>query len=152
MDTTDPVAPVPDRSGTLQGLRARAEAVPNWLRALSVLAAWLSAVLARSQFGEPVTGPLTAALFVALFGFALFAHWPVFTFDGPLPFSDAGLHASGGRVIAWERVLAVEPLGDKDLEAVLDDGQRVKVRVRGNRTRAELRTALAHRKPEAVRF
>jgi hypothetical protein len=133
-------------------LRARAEALPNWVRALSAVGTWVAAVVARWQFGEPVTGPLTSALFVVVLGFTLFAHWPVFAFDGPLPFSELGLHVSGGRVLPWDDVVAVEPLGDKDLEAVLAGGERRKVRVRGAHTREEFRRLIARYRPGIVRF
>ncbi|HUH08038.1 MAG TPA: hypothetical protein VML96_09555 [Egibacteraceae bacterium] len=130
----------------MERLLAEAERIPNSARALIALLLPLIA-FATAAFRSPAL----IALFIAWSALTLFAHAPVFAFEGPLPFSSAGVHA-GGRVHDWSQVTAVEPFGEKDLHAVLSDGQRVRLRVRGRRTRAQLREALARHKPEAVRF
>ncbi|HUH07477.1 MAG TPA: hypothetical protein VML96_06680 [Egibacteraceae bacterium] len=130
----------------MQVLLGAAERVPNWVRAALAIGLPVVAFLTAAA-----RSPVMIAVFLAWSALTLMAHAPVFAFDGPLPFSSAGLHAAG-RVHEWSHVIAVEPLGDKDLCAVLADGQRVRLRVRGRRTREQLREALARHKPEAVRF
>lgn len=132
-------------------LVSASERLPTWVRVTSMVALWPAAVLARVAYREPVWWPVTGAVFVVLSLFALWAHIPVFRFDGPLPFSELGVHVSG-EVHAWERVRNVRERGDKDLEAVLDDGTTLRLRVRGARTREDFRDSLARYKPDAVAF
>jgi hypothetical protein len=131
-------------------LARASERLPNWVRAVSLLGAWLSAVLVRFVYEQPAF-PFAVALFVVLSLFALWAHVPALTFDGPLPFSDLGVHMSG-EVHPWDEVETIAPLGDKDLQAVLADGRTVKLRVRGAHTREEFRTYARRHKPDAVAF
>jgi hypothetical protein len=126
-------------------LRA-AERIPNPVRVLAIAVLPVLAFVTAS-----FRSPLTVALFLVWSAVTLAVHAPVFVFDGPLPFSDAGVHAAG-RVHDWDEIVAVEPLGDKDLQAVLADGDRLKLRVRGRRSRGDFREALARHKPEALRF
>lgn len=134
----------------LQPLIRASEGVPNGLRAASILVLPVLAFATNAALGTAWLAPLFVA-FVALSLFTLFAHIPVLRFDGPLPFSELGVHVRG-EVHDWGEVAMVEPAGEKDLEAVLTDGRRLPLRVRGSRSRDELRVALARYKPDAVRF
>lgn len=131
-------------------VRQASERLPNGLRATSILVLPLLAFATNFSLGSPAAWPLAAA-FVALTVFALWAHLPVLMFDGPLAFSARGVHRSD-RIYPWERVSAVEPGEGRDLVAVLDDGERVKVRVRGARSHEQYRELLARYKPDAIRF
>lgn len=131
-------------------VRHASEGLPNWVRAVSILVLPLLAFATNYSLGTPASGPLTVA-FVALSVFTLWAHLPVVLFDGPLPFSPRGVHRSD-RIYPWEHVAAVEPGEGRDLVAVLDDGERVRLRVRGARTHEQYRRLVARYKPEAVRF
>lgn len=124
--------------------------LPTWVRATSILILPVVAFATNASLGTPALGPLFA-VFVGLSAFALFAHLPVMQFDGPLPFSDLGIHAHGD-IVAWSEVARVEALGERDLVAVLTDDRMIRLRVRGARTRGELAAALARHKPEAVAF
>lgn len=124
----------------------RARRAPNWLRALFAVALPFIAFGAAAQ-----RSPATAAVFVAWLLATLWLHAPVFAFDGPLPFSSLGLHVSGD-VHPWDDVVRVEPNGDRDLQAVLADGSTVRVRVKGGRTREDLRRALAEHRPDRIAF
>jgi hypothetical protein len=126
------------------------ERLPNSVRAVSILALPFLAFVTNASLGTPAVAPLFV-LFVALTGFALWAHLPVLVFSGPLPFSDRGVHRSD-QIYEWERVEAIEPGAGRDLVAVLDDGQRVRLRVRGDRTHEQYRALVTRYKPEAVRF
>jgi hypothetical protein len=134
----------------LARLLSASERLPTWVRAASVCLLPVVAFATNVALGSPAASPMIA-LFLALSLFALFAHAPVFAFDGPLPFSALGVHVGGG-VTPWSAVERIEPLGEKDLAAVLFDGSRLKVRVRGRRTREEFAAAIARHKPEAARF
>jgi hypothetical protein len=134
----------------LQRLYRTSERLPNRVRAVAVLALPVLAFATNAALGTPWVGPLFAA-FVALTLFTLYAHLPVFAWDGPLPFSDQGVHLAG-EVHPWAEVDAVEPGAGRNLQAVLRDGRRLTLRVRGARTWDEFRTAVARHKPEAVRF
>jgi hypothetical protein len=131
-------------------LLAASERLPNWLRAASIIVLPLLAFATNAALGTPWVGPLFV-LFVLLTLFALFAHAPVFAWDGPLPFSDQGIHVAG-TVHPWTEVSAVRPADGRNLEAVLEDGQTLRLRVRGARTWDELRAAVARHKPQAAQF
>jgi hypothetical protein len=127
------------------------ERLPNRVRAVAVLTLPFVAFATNAALGTPAVGPLFA-LFVALTLFTLWAHLPVFAFSGPLPFSDQGLHVAG-EVHPWDRVATIEPAEDgRNLRAVLDDGRRVRLRVRGAHTHDEFRDIVRRHKPEAVAF
>ncbi len=132
-----------------RALRA-SERLPNSVRAVSILALPFVAFATNAALGTRGVVPLFV-LFVALSVFALWAHLPVFTFSGPLPFSDRGIHRSD-RVYPWESVDAIEPGEGRDLVAILDDGERVRLRVRGDRTHEQYREIVNRYKPEAIRF
>jgi hypothetical protein len=126
------------------------ERLPNSVRAVSILALPFVAFATNASLGSPAVWPLFV-VFVALSMFALWAHLPVFVFSGPLPFSDRGVHRSD-RIYPWERVTSIEPGEGRDLVAVLDDGERVRLRVRGDRTHDQYREIVNRHKPEAVHF
>jgi hypothetical protein len=130
----------------MNALLRAAERVPNWFRATSILALPLVAYWAASQ-----KAPLPSTVFVAWSAIVLAVHAPVFFFDGPLPVSSLGVHHSGD-IHSWDDVVRIEPLGDKDLQAVLADGQTVQVRVKGRRTREDLREAISAHKPASIAF
>jgi len=104
----------------------------------------------NASLGSALTGPLFVA-FVALTAFVLFAHLPVLTFDGPLPFSERGIHVRG-EIHPWDTVVGIEPIGERDLQGLLADGSRVRLRARGARTRQELKRALGMYRPDLARF
>jgi hypothetical protein len=131
-------------------LLAASERLPTWVRVASIVALPLLAFATNASLGTPWLAPLFVA-FVALTLFALFAHAPVFAWDGPLPFSDQGIHLAG-EVHPWTQVTAIRPADGRNLEAVLADGQTLRLRVRGNRTWDDLRAAVARHKPQAVQF
>jgi hypothetical protein len=131
-------------------VRQASERLPNRARAVSILVLPLLAFATNASVGTAAVRPLSVA-FVALSLFTLWAHLPVLLFDGPLPFSARGVHRSD-RIYPWEHVTAVEPGEGRDLVAVLDDGERVRLRVRGARTHEQYRDLVARYKPEAIRF
>ncbi|MDP8930362.1 MAG: hypothetical protein M3O70_17790, partial [Actinomycetota bacterium] len=92
---------------------------------------------------------------VGLAAFTAFANLPAIGFDGPLPFSSVGLHVRG-EVFRWDQVVRVEAGGaHRRLHAVVVvDGQEavVPLRVRGERTWDDFRSALARHAPEKVGF
>jgi len=130
----------------MDSLLRATERVPNWIRAATVLILPALAYWAAVQ-----KAPVPSAIFVAWSAVTLLVHAPVFAFDGPLPVSELGVHHSG-EIHAWDMVAGIEPLGEKDLQAVLADGRTVKLRVRGRRTREDLRQAIAAYAPTAIRF
>jgi hypothetical protein len=140
-------------SELMDALFRASQALPTWVRVASISLLPVVAFFTNAALGTGAFPPMVAA-FLGLSVLALWAHLPVFRFDGPMPFSDLGVHASGGRIIPWDEVQAVEPLegAEKDLEAVLVDGERVKLRVRGARTREEFRAALSRHRPDLVKF
>jgi hypothetical protein len=130
----------------MESLLRATERVPNWIRAVSVLI-----LPALAYWAAVEKEPVPSAIFVVWSVVTLVVHAPVFAFDGPLPVSELGVHHSG-EIHAWDTVTAVEPLGEKDLQAVLADGRTVKMRVRGRRTREDLRRAIAAYAPTTIRF
>lgn len=126
------------------------ERLPNSVRAVSIVVLPFVAFATNASLGTTAAPPL-AVLFVALTAFALWTHLPVLVFAGPLPFSDRGVHRSD-RIYPWERVAAIEQGEDRGLVAVIDDGERVRLRVRGDRTPEQYREIVARYKPEAIRF
>jgi hypothetical protein len=132
-----------------RALRA-SERLPAGLRVASIVVLPFVAFATNAALGTPAVMPLFT-LFVVLTGVALWTHLPVLTFDGPLPFSDQGIHVAG-EVYPWERVAAIEPGEGRNLLALLDDGQRLRLRVRGDRTHEQFRELVERHKPEAVRF
>jgi len=124
--------------------------LPNPVRAASIIALPVLAFATNAALGTRWVAPLFAA-FVALTLFALWAHLPVFAWDGPFPFSDRGIHV-GGEIHPWDAVAAIEPGEGRNLAAVLTDGRRIPLRVRGERTWDEFRAAVLRHKPEAVAF
>jgi len=115
-----------------------------------VLSLPVLAFATNAALGSRWVVPLFVA-FVVLTLFTLWAHLPVFAWDGPLPFSDRGVHLAG-EIHPWAEVAAVEPGEGRNLAAVLRDGRRLTLRVRGERTWDEFRAAVARHKPEAVHF
>jgi hypothetical protein len=130
----------------MESLLRATERVPNWIRAATVLT-----LPALAYWAAVEKAPASSAIFVVWSLVTLIVHAPVFAFDGPLPVSELGVHHSG-EIHAWNTVTAVEPLGEKDLQAVLADGRTVKVRVRGRRTREDLRRAIGAYAPAVIRF
>ena len=129
----------------MNALLRATERVPNWFRAVAVVILPALAYWAATQ-----KSPLPSAIFVAWSLVTLVVHLPVMFFDGPLPVSELGVHHSG-EIHPWDQVVAVEPLGEKDLQAVLADGRTVKLRVKGGRTRAELASVIEGYKPGVTR-
>lgn len=129
----------------MNALLRATERVPNWFRAVAVVTLPALAYWAATQ-----KSPLPSAIFVTWSLVTLAVHLPVMFFDGPLPVSELGVHHSG-EIHPWDQVVAVEPLGEKDLEAVLADGRTVKLRVKGGRTRAELAAVIDSYKPGVTR-
>lgn len=127
-------------------LIAAVDRLPGWVRAAVILPLPVGAFLTAA-----FRSPATITLFLVWSAVALVVHLPVFRFDGPLPFSEVGVHARG-EVHVWEEVVAVEPLGERDLQARLADGRTIALRVRGRRTRDDLRAALVRHRPQAVAF
>ncbi len=129
---------------------AASAALPTWAR----WGAWVatgSAVFLATAFWHPLWLPVT----VGLAAFTAFANLPAIGFDGPLPFSSVGLHVRG-EVFRWDQVVRVEAGGGhRRLHAVVVvDGQEavVPLRVRGERTWDDFRSALARHAPEKVGF
>ena len=123
-----------------------AERVPNWFRAASMLLLPVLAYWAATQ-----KAAVPSAVFVAWSVVTLVVHLPVMFFDGPLPVSELGVHHSG-EIHPWDEVVAVEPLEEKDLRAVLADGRTVKLRVKGSRTREHLAEVIEGYKPGVTRL
>ncbi|HWH31623.1 MAG TPA: hypothetical protein VNU01_03025 [Egibacteraceae bacterium] len=129
----------------MNALLRATERVPNWFRAAAMVVLPFLAYWAATR-----KAPLPSAVFVGWSLVTLLVHLPVMFFDGPLPVSELGVHHSG-EIHPWEDVVAVEPLGEKDLRAVLADGRTVKLRVRGGRTRADMLAAIAAYRPELAK-
>lgn len=125
----------------MNALLRATERVPNWFRAAAVVILPALAYWAATQ-----KSPVPSAIFVAWSLVTLLVHLPVMFFDGPLPVSELGVHHSG-EIHPWDQVVAVEPLGEKDLQAVLADGRRIKMRAKGGRTREELASVIEGYKP-----
>lgn len=130
----------------MKSLLRATERVPNSFRAIAMLILPLLAYWAATQ-----KAAAPSAIFVAWSVVTLVVHLPVMFFDGPLPVSELGVHHSG-KIHAWDEVVAVEPLDEKDLQAVLADGRTVKLRVKGQRTRAELAAVIDSYKPGLIRL
>lgn len=134
----------------LSKLYATSVGMPNWVRAVSLVALPLLAFATNASLGSAIAVPLFVA-FVALTTFVLFAHLPVLTFDGPLPFSERGVHVRG-EVYPWDTVVGMEPIGERDLQGRLDDGSVIRLRARGARTRQDLLEALRTYRPDLARI
>lgn len=130
----------------MDSLLRATERIPNWIRAVAIVV-----LPALAYWAAVEKEPVPSAVFIVWSALTLVVHAPVFAFDGPLPVSELGVHHSG-EIHAWDTVAAVEPLGEKDLQAVLADGRTVKVRVRGRRTREDLRRAIGAYAPGVIRF
>ena len=130
----------------MNSLLRATERVPNWFRALSFCVLPFLAYWAATQ-----KAALPSTVFVLWSVLTLVVHLPVMFFDGPLPVSELGVHHSG-EIHPWDEVVAVEPLGDKDLQAVLADGRTVKLRVKGSRTREELAAVIEYYKAGVTRL
>lgn len=134
----------------LSKLYATSVGLPNWVRAVSIAALPLLAFATNASLGSALAVPLFV-VFVLLTVFVLFAHLPVLTFDGPLPFSERGVHVRG-EVHPWDTVVVIAPAGERDLEGLLTDGSRIRLRARGARTRQDLQVALQAYRPDLARF
>lgn len=148
-----PATPVPAGGRVYDRLMDSSLRLPTWVRAVTVVAlpfvAFATAFANRS--GSSLL-PLMAVVFVGLTAAVLYTHLPIFAFDGPLPFSERGVHASGGVLHPWESITTVRPSGERHVEAVTVDGEVVRLRTRGRRTRDDLRDALARHRPEVIDF